>query len=768
MKLLFLGTQEDKENLPHLKGMVGTATVFLRIDPILTLIEIELYCEKRDITGIISTSSVLLQKLLDREGTVSSPSLANYAGSMFHHKGLEIVFIEPLDLVHKVNYYKFLTKRYISKLVSPTEWKLNIEFKWDMVTSSNTEKYLEKFEGAYAISVDIETTKDPLAIYCVGYTGIFLDTSAGTIHTISLVLPIICMIEVVWMRQFNSLSPAKILQNGKYDIAWMSSWNAPLHNYMWDMINLFHCWYSELPKDLGSLGAFLVRDVKYWKDLGASPDLHTKYLYNAKDTWTTAIGWISIMLEMPQWARDNYLQEFPLVFPCHLAEMTGMKRDFTRLREARSTVLAAISEKKKSLEILTATPGINSNSPKQIKELLIILGCVDIKSTEEKDLKKAALRHPINSRIINTILSIRGNRKLISTYLRTDEDITKTSKKGAKEYHGRILYALNPHGTDTGRLASREHHFWCGLQVQNIPRGESGEPSHTKTTIVADEGFRFAEVDLEQAESRDTAAISGDSALLKAVNCGKDFHSINASAFFGKKYDDIFDEVTGKTKDKKLRDIAKRVNHGANYNMGPGVLIDTMGEDKVSEARGLLGLSKMLSLRQVAEYLLEQFHKTYPGIKNTFYSGVVHEVTITHMLSSKATHEAKYQSTNSGWVRYCFGRPDQNKSDLNAYVAHPPQSLNAATLNKAFMQVFYDIAIHPVHASNFKLCAQIHDSILFQFREGHEYLCKMVQGRMEIPVRILGYDGVSREFTVPAAIKAGKDGKGVAYWSDTE
>jgi len=31
-----------------------------------------------------------------------------------------------------------------------------------------------------------------------------------------------------------------------------------------------------------------------------------------------------------------------------------------------------------------------------------------------------------------------------------------------------------------------------------------------------------------------------------------------------------------------------------------------------------------------------------------------------------------------------------------------------------------------------------------------------------------GYDGVVRTWTVPAAIKAGKDGKGARYWSDTE
>ena len=44
----------------------------------------------------------------------------------------------------------------------------------------------------------------------------------------------------------------------------------------------------------------------------------------------------------------------------------------------------------------------------------------------------------------------------------------------------------------------------------------------------------------------------------------------------------------------------------------------------------------------------------------------------------------------------------------------------------------------------------------------------MVRERMEIPVTIKGYDDVVRTFTVPADIKAGKDGTPVKYWSETE
>lgn len=746
--LLFLGTEEDRAYAARLKQMVGACSVYVVLTPISTIAEVLLYCKKRNITGVFSTSKILLHKLLGRD---KSASLDNYAGSYFIHGGIEFVFINPLEHLIKVPYGAFLTRRYISKLTAPETWTEVPEFNWCMLTPTNAEAIFARYSTAYAIAVDIETFKSPLSIRCIGYTAIFIDGKSISTH--SCVLPLDEMYAVAVMRKFNwKLKAPKIFQNGKYDISYLARYNAPIYNYLWDTANLFHCWYSELPKDLAFLGGFFIRKAMYWKDLANTNDLMEYYRYNALDTWTTCNVWCAQMLEMPGWANNNYVQEFPLVFPCHLSEMTGIKRDMKALAVAKTKLQQDILSKNLSMDRMLGVTNFNSNSYKQVRALLKILGCGDVTESDETALAKFSLRHPLNSRILGNILDIRGLRKLSSTYLRTDDDITKTSKGGAKEFNGRILYSLNPHGTDTGRLASVEHHFWCGLQIQNITRGES-----VKSTIVADEGFRFGEIDLSQAESRDTAYISGDKALIEALSSGRDFHSLNASAFFGVPYDDIYDDTKGKTKDKKLRDLAKRVNHGANYLMGPGVLIETMGEDKVWEAKRLLNLPRGWGLKEVAEYLLAQFHKTYPTLKSIFYPSVVAAVITHHMLVGA-----------TGWTRYCFGNPKDNKRDKNAYVAHVPQSLNAMVLNKAYMKVFYEIALHPVHKDNFKLCAQIHDSILCQVRIGHEYLYNMVRECMEIPITIKGCDGVVRTFTVPADIKAGPDGLGAKYWSEAE
>lgn len=747
-RLLLVATPEDKEYLPRLKPCIGTASCAVVLATPTTLAELDIVAREKHADAILSTSPALLQKLVGASSSRKKPSIDNYAGSLFTSYGKEIVFLHPLEQLVTVPYGPFLANRYASKLVDKGRWQTFAPFTWELLTPGSAEELFQLFQSACLIGVDIETFSDPLSIRCVGYTAVLAD---GRMH--SVVIPCDSMYNLTWIRKFNwELKAPKVFQNGKYDVAYLSMYDAVPYNYLWDTATLLHSWYSELPKDLGAISAFAIRESMYWKDLAQTSDLHTYYMYNAKDTYHTVCSLLSLVKEAPQWVLNNYANEFPLNFPCHLAEMTGILRDTAALTTQCKEVEASIEEKNAELSRCLGVKYFNVNSTVQMKQLLAILGCADLTSADAKSIEKAKFRHPFNALILNKVLAIRKLRKLVSTYLTP-----------GKEYKGRILYALNPHGTDTSRLASREHHFWCGLQIQNIPRGPT-----VKKTFIADPDFVMAECDLEQAESRDTAFISGDEALIEAVSGTRDFHSVNASAFFGIPYNDIYDAAMGKPKDKPLRDLAKRVNHGANYNMGEQVLVDTMGEKRIIQAAKLLKLPRLWTYRQIAAYLLKQFHRTYPTISQTYYPGVVHEVRTTKRLTSTAVHEVPYQAVATGWVRYCFSDPSKSKSALNAYVAHPPQSLNAQTLNKAFMRVFYEIAVHPNHARNFKLYAQIHDSILFAVRIGHEYLIARVKECMQVPVTIRGYDGITRSFTVPAAAKAGVHGMGSPNWGDTE
>lgn len=776
--IIFWGTAYDKTFLPHLKACVGPVTTFVRLEEVSTLTSVKMYCKQKSVSRVVSSNIGMLKKLLQWDSR-AAPSLDDYAGSYFKISGfdatcpdIEVVFVKPLKHLVTVPFGKFMTRRVIRKLTTPESWYTPTKFSGFTILTPEVEATaFASMQKCFLVSIDVETVKNDVQIKCLSYTG-FAYTANG-IGSYSVVLPLDSDYALAIMRKWNwQLKAPKVGQNFMYDIAYFARYSAPVYNYLYDTANLFHCWYSELPKDLGFLNSFFIREATYWKDLAKTNDLYEYYKYNALDTWGTGNCFLAMLLECPEFAFTNYALEFPLVFPCHLSEMTGINRDMAKIQIARDMEEANISKLSSKLNVIldipsTAAP-FNVKSPVQMKALFKVLGCGDFKSTDEAHLKKARFRHPFNARIVDMVLKIRKSRTLISNYLTAGKEFSRQDGTGS-----RFLYSLKPHGTDSSRLSSKSHHFWCGDNIQKIPRG-----AIVKQTFKADAGFRLCEVDLEQAESRDTGYISGDKQLIMNVEHSPDFHRTNASMFFGVPFEEV---------NKSLRQLGKPVNHGANYNMGAFVLITTMGEENIVRAKQLLGLNRFWTHIEVAEYLLEQFHKVYPDIRGVFYAGVIEEVMRTSKLSSQAVHhswehagmvqefmqeaETNYaEYAGKAWVRYCFQNPSKSKTALNAYIAHPPQSLNAQTLNCSYLSVFQDIAINPQHSKNFKLLAQIHDSIFFQYRIGHENLCDMVVERMQVPVTIKAYDGVVRTFVVPAGAKRGLHlEQGYAeYWSETE
>lgn len=798
---LFVGSADDHEYVQQLKSMFNGWNTFVIIGKVEMLTQLEMYCKKRNISAVVTTSNELLKKLVDLEGSgsqVNNPKLSDYAGSLFSWHGLEIVFISPLRQLFTVSYGKFLAARYISKIVAAETWHEATAFQWQILKPENADEALTYLSGCYGITCDIETARAGLAIRCIGWTGVCVDSDGG-ISTRSFVLPMDSEWALAWMRKINLLPVQKVFQRGKYDNAYLLRYNAAPVQWFWDTANLFHAWYSELPKDLGFLNAFFLRKVVYWKDLAETNDLQEYYRYNAIDTWATANVWIQQLLQMPEWARRNYILEFPLNFPCMLAEGTGIARDMGRLATERTKLDEKIARDTGYLQRILGRSDFNPNSPKQVAQLLVILGCKDLTDTEEPTLKKAAYRHPLNGHIIEKVLTVRGHRKLASTYMRVESDREGNKNNGGKEFKGRILYSINPDATDTARQASQQHHFWCGLQIHNIPTEHKGK--EVKNTLMAEEGFEFFECDLKQAETWDSAHITGDETLLHTIKTSPDFHKTNAAAFFGL----LWDAIT-----KVIRDLSKRTNHGATYNMGGYMLVETMGLENIWNAKKLLKLPYQLP-EEIGEHLITVFHLTYLTLRGpiklrssavqkflklpdcqyklyspgTFFAKIAEEVELTQRITSRAWHHTEwnlsqiksdnnsctqetqvqdYINTNGDWTRYTFGKPQVNKMALNSYVAHPAQSLNSRTLNEAWMAVFYQVALkNPV---DFRLNAQIHDSVLGQSRIGRRDLQEKVKALMQIPVTVRDVHGKFRTFTVPADLKQGKDGSTAKYWGD--
>lgn len=699
---------------------------------------------KAELDAVICTDQALLTAIMKtqsdfrpsfmKNGKEKKLTLNEYHGSFIvvegfrlgREKDLDVLFLNPLQHLRTVPEAPFIFKRFISKLTKPEAWFPQTPFTWEVATPETIEGIYEKFKTAVLVACDIETDKDSphRTINCSGYCALFPD---GTTHAV--VVPILDMWGVRWMRLFNSLPAPKVFQGGLYDNLYYLRYGSPVYNWLGDTQHLFHAWYSELPKRLDYITAFSVRRVRFWKDDGKSGGLSAHYEYNARDCWATLNSWLSLLNDIPEFCLQNYLLEFPLVFPCLHCECDGLSLDRAEFEASKSEV----EGKLKPLEEKLAKwvhPDFNPGSPPQVKRLLKVLGAADkrgeVKSSDDSALTAAAALHPLNEIVCTTIQSVREYRKLLSTYLDWD-----------KFWNGRLYYKLNPAGTDTGRLASTESSFWCGLQIQNMPRGKE-----VKRFIVADPGWQLAENDFAQSEARCVAYLSGCKALLELVESSHDYHAWNAQAFFGVPYETIYDEKTRKTLNKELRDLSKRTNHGANYRMGAAVMLETMGPKKVSEARKTLKLNPRLGLLDVCQHLLNTYSKAYPEVTKDWVENIARTIAITKKLVSSL-----------GWTRYFFSDVRASKTAMNAAVAHGPQNLSVGIINKCFYAVWRE-SVYGGLRGLVRLKAQIHDSILFCYKG--EDTPELVRQLMVRPTPVTDIQGVTRTMLIPPDVSAGQ------------
>jgi len=342
---------------------------------------------------------------------------------------------------------------------------------------------------------------------------------------------------------------------------------------------------------------------------------------------------------------------------------------------------------------------INVNSSKQMQQLLYIdlklptkykRGTTNVTANEEA-LQMLAKQHP--SPIFDLILSIRHNRKLMSTYL---------VDKGGKDGRIRCSYVIG--GTETGRLSSRKSVFGTGTNLQNIPKGIC------RKMFVPDAGNVFIEADLSQAEARVVAYLSEEDTLIDLFNREGDVHSQNASRIFNKKIGDV---------SLKDRDLAKKLVHASNYGIGPRTF----------------GYHAGVGERE-AKVLLQKYFDTYPKIK-------AWQFAVQGRLRKSRT-----VVTPLGRKRTFFGRwNDKLYGEAYAFV---PQGTVGDILNLAIIR-FSSWMKGMENEDEVEIMLQNHDAVLIQCNENKvEYFKKALNNAFDIPVMIRG-----RELIIPVKFKVG-------------
>lgn len=763
MKLLLLSTVADDsyverfQRLPSLRGHKVVKTS----KPLDNVVALDRICKSNNIDGILCAQVETLKEILEDTPDYIPPTnrkkltLDNYAGSMLKlRSGLPVVVVNPLERLRTVPEETFVVDRYISKLTKPHKWFQQTEFKWHEVTLDNRDAVLAEIEAASICAIDIETPwpqDDLRTMRCVSYTTY----NKATHTTNGWVVPFDEVWHWLFIRQANASSSRKAFQNGLFDNAYFLRWGCPVNNWLYDTFHLFHSWLAELPKSLDFISAFAIRDIRYWKQDGKTGNAYDLYRYCALDGWATINSLLGILAECPDWAITNYTDhEFPLVFPCITAAMEGLDCDVERFKQIAEKKEAACDSMLARIRYLVAAPGYNPGSPPQNSILFTLLGCADLvkqehlsdrenerRGTGKIQSQKAKARHPLNNLLLSLVEDYKKERKQWGTYFDAD-----------KLWHDRIYYSINPGKTDTGRAASEESAFDCGWQIQNIPRDDLS----FKECVIAPPGWNLAEADKAQSEARCVGYLSGEEKLISLVESKHDYHSWNASAFFGIPYEQIFQEACEangfkqKTLDKALRDLSKRTNHGANYNMGAAVMLDTMGPKKVAEAKITLKLPSYMKLLDVCQYLLDTYNKTYPAVKGRWYAQIVDTIERTRKLVSPF-----------GWVRLFFGDPKNNKQHLNSAVAHGPQNLSVAGLNREWYKIWRE-TIYGSLVGKVRIKAQIHDSLLFIYRTLPD--AKQVLSMMDTKIQVTGSDGVTRTMLIPSDLSTGE--KPTRRWSE--
>lgn len=677
---------------------------------------------------VITTSMAFVKTLFP---TIEGNSKDN-RGLVFTIGDVRVIHVEGFNQFYTVPSFEFMLVHWVRKLLCIDSSILEKDkFIWKKVESTELfEQAMKVGKTASLCAVDIETgPKEFLVITSCSYTFM-----VGN-RTVTFVIPVNGLQEIQWIRALNDLPVPKVLQNGSYDSAYFLRFGCPLRNYLFDTYTMFHCMYQELDKDLAFMSSFFLQDFVFWKN-EAKENL---YEYNGKDTHNTMWVFIAQMKHLQQyapWAFKNYLHEFPMVFPFLAMQLEGVAVDYNALNAANENLNAQANEANSELQALLGVSYFNCRSSKQVLQMLAAMEEFfppsqrkKYESSTEATLKDWSYRHPVMQRIYDKIINARKSSKLTSTYLKPE-----------KFLHGRLLAHIDSSGTETGRGASKASHFWCGHNMQNIP-------ASIKDIYVADAGYTLFEVDKSQAESWCTGYLSNNSKLIKILKESPDFHCTNASMFFGIPFNELYDVETGKKLNKDIRDLAKRVNHGANYNMAAMVLLQTMGIKNVLKAQMLLKLNPVWSPIRVCAHLLQQFDRQYPGLRDTergYYSRVIREVMSTGKLVGP-----------TGYTRRTFLNPTKSKHALNALVAHPSQSLSVLLVNKAVLKIF----VKTLHEWDglVRLKAQIHDSIFGEVAEGHEHIVKEIEQLMRVPVTVKG-----REMIIPGDV--GKLGKKV--WAD--
>lgn len=356
--------------------------------------------------------------------------------------------------------------------------------------------------------------------------------------------------------------------------------------------------------------------------------------------------------------------EMPLVYTLYSMQKEGIRADAKTLHLFGEELQKRIVELEKEI-YQDAGEEFNINSPKQLGvvlfEKLQMPGGKKTKSgysTAADVLEKLAVDYPV----VSKILEYRQIVKLKSTYADGLANYIQEDERIHGIFHQTI--------TATGRISSAEPN------LQNIPiRTELGR--QLRKVFIPKEGYVFVDADYSQIELRVLASMSGDENLIQAYSQASDIHRITASQVFHIPLEEVTD---------LQRRNAKAVNFGIVYGISS------------------FGLSQDLSIsRKEAAAYIEQYFKTYPGIKAFLDKSVADAKELGYAVTLLGRRRPMPELKSSNFMQRAFGE----RAAMNS----PIQGTAADIIKIAMVRV--DQRLKKENLSS-RLILQVHDELLVE------------------------------------------------------
>lgn len=461
------------------------------------------------------------------------------------------------------------------------------------------------------------------------------------------------------------------------------------------------------------------------------------YIYNGLDCCITYEVLDQLLPQLTPTTRATYEFSRALQGPILEMNMRGLRVDYERREEVLASYRMDIVRLESQLDAIVRD-GIGTSaswrSPKQLGELLYdVMGLPEQRKrgangervrTVDRDALEKLEHYFYAEPIIRHLLALRDLGKKVS-FLST-----------AIDPDGRLRTSFNIAGTTTGRLASSYSDFGTGTNLQNVE-------NRLRSVFVADPGFKFGNIDLEQGDSRGVGAIHWnlfrDARYLDACESG-DLHTTVARGAFRRlpwtgdlRIDRSIASDTKFYRELSYRDASKRLGHGSNY----------IGQPEQMSKATHIPLADVKTFQR--DYLPAFFPLTD---KPPSWAKRDEPYLLWWKWIEEQIRDTRKLTSLLGRQRYFFGHW-KDPETIRGAVAYEPQSITADTIDRGLLALWRENRV--------QVLLQVHDSILFQFREEEED--EIIPWALEtIQQRQVLKEG--REFVIPGEAKTGWN------WSD--